>query len=620
VRLFLADCLEHSERSEEAAEQLSRLLDGRESLLEVEAQQLLGKVLLRSGRPREAADLFDALMADPRSKGIRPAVAYDLAGAHLALGRTDRAAAVLFDLIVDDPSSHESSQALQALMSLRQGILTDRELFQSGWVHYHRRRYHQAAQTWDLFIERAPDDPRAPEALFLSARASHRAGTYRPAQERCRQVLSRYPQSQQITSATFLLIRCFEGLGQVDEAIQRYRQFVEAYPWSKLADDALWRIANVYERRHDLKAAEREYWELSQRYPSRRGVGLAMWRAALYAYLRGDDDVALDRLNKLLRRSSGGTLSLGAMYWCARIHQRAGRTGQAEKLLTNLSRRDEDGYYGHKARERLGSSRARPPLKHAPSADIITGSRTAGDCLPPGSESRRRFQKGTILLRLGLLRRARQELSAIHQLAGGHPEVLSELLALYDRYDLSGDALRLAQSAGNGLEEPLLEDMLDRYLYPLGYQEKVTAEARRNGLDPHLIQAVMRVESMFDPLAVSPAGARGLMQVMPATGEEIARELGVPAGEVPNPFSPQWSIRMGTYYLGQQSDTFRGIPELALAAYNGGPGNVMRWQRQFEGADPELFVELIGFRETRLYVRKVLTAHDRYRRLWGDES
>jgi soluble lytic murein transglycosylase len=620
VRLFLAVCLDGSGRFEDAAAQLRRLSDSQESLLGLEAQQLLGNVLLRWGRPQEASDLFGTLIQDPRTKGNRSALTYDLARAHLALERNDLAVTTLSGLMADAPSSQEAFQALQELPSLRPGPLTDRELFQSGCVNFHRGRYQEAARAWDLFVERTPDDPRAPEALFLSARASHRAGTYRRAQERCRLILSLYPQSQQITSASYLLARCFEGLGQSEEAIRQYREFITVYPWSQLADDALWRVAGIYERRHDLEAAEREYWELSQRYASRRGVGLAIWRAALYAYLRGDDETALVRLNKLLRRSSGGTLPLGAMYWSARVHQRAGRREQAEKLLVNLTRRDSDGYYGEKARALLGSQRPGSTIRRLSIGDIMATSRTAVDCLPAESANRRRFEKGTLLLRLGLLRRARQELSVIHQLAGRHPEILSELLQLYNQYHLYGDALRLAQSARSHLEEPLLEETLENYLYPLGYQETVAAEARASGLDPHLVLSLMRVESMFDPLAVSPAGARGLMQVMPATGNEIAQQLGIPPGEVPSPFSPQWSIRMGTYYLGQQLMTFGGHTELALAAYNAGPGNVMRWQRQFQGADPELFVELIGFRETRLYVRKVLTAHARYRRLWGEGS
>ena len=104
---------------------------------------------------------------------------------------------------------------------------------------------------------------------------------------------------------------------------------------------------------------------------------------------------------------------------------------------------------------------------------------------------------------------------------------------------------------------------------------------------------------------------------MPATGREIAERLGVPGGQDISPFDPAWSIRMGVFYLGQQIQAYGGQIQFALAAYNAGPGNTNRWLRRFDGIDPDLFVELIDFRETRQFIKRVLTAQSRYRKVWG---
>lgn len=119
---------------------------------------------------------------------------------------------------------------------------------------------------------------------------------------------------------------------------------------------------------------------------------------------------------------------------------------------------------------------------------------------------------------------------------------------------------------------------------PLAYDDIIEEAAHRFALDAGLIHAVIQTESSFDPLAVSPVGAQGLMQLMPVVQEELG---------VIDPFDPRENIMAGTEYLKRLLDRHRGDVALALASYNAGPGNVARYR----GVPP--------FRETRNYVKKI---------------
>jgi len=144
-----------------------------------------------------------------------------------------------------------------------------------------------------------------------------------------------------------------------------------------------------------------------------------------------------------------------------------------------------------------------------------------------------------------------------------------------------------------------------RLAYPTYYENLVLQEAQATGLDPLLIFALIRQESLFESLATSSASAHGLMQVWPPTGAQIAAELGWPPGyETSDLYRPNVSLRFGTYYLAQQRDRFDGRLDVALAGYNGGPANARRWLQE-AGDDPDLFLELITLDETRLYLQRI---------------
>lgn len=193
----------------------------------------------------------------------------------------------------------------------------------------------------------------------------------------------------------------------------------------------------------------------------------------------------------------------------------------------------------------------------------------------------------------------------------------TERLALADWYRKRGEYYLATVWGIRSLNE---KKTTNGYLfaYPQPFKEIVLEMAEKYHLPPHLIWAVMREESHFRPTIVSPAGALGLMQIMPATGQEIAQRLGVKISPL-DLLRPEINIEFGAFYLRQMLNTFDNNVDKALAAYNGGPGNVQRWSRSPLGITPEDFPTAITYFETRGFLSKVLNSYHTYNWIYGDE-
>jgi soluble lytic murein transglycosylase len=143
----------------------------------------------------------------------------------------------------------------------------------------------------------------------------------------------------------------------------------------------------------------------------------------------------------------------------------------------------------------------------------------------------------------------------------------------------------------------------------------VSAQAREKRLDPYLVLALMRQESVFDPEAVSPARAYGLMQLLPSTAVKVtgaAPDTALPLTE------PRFNIEIGMTYLRQLLDRYNDNLIMAVAAYNAGENAVDKWRNRYPDLAPDEFVEHISYRETRNYVKQVLRNYRTYLRLYAN--
>lgn len=352
------------------------------------------------------------------------------------------------------------------------------------------------------------------------------------------------------------------------------------------------------------------YHELMARVEKTRAAGglarLARWRLAWLDVLAGRDAAALERLDKLARGSIHDIEVQRARYWIA-LTRRGADPAAAQRGLRELAEQVPLSYYGLVSAEHLGAE-APDPVRP------FVGARKA-------QPVHRHAERAGWLLDAGFPELAGYELASWRR--AGRLDRQQRLHAAALLHEV-GDHHRAVQTVVDGfgsvLERGVDPEWIEAWqlAWPRAFEPLVRSAIDEFGFDESLVWAVMREESTYRPAVASPAGAIGLMQIIPPTGQRIAAHLGVDDFEAEEFLRvPQLNIRFGTYYLKSLVGRFAGSQPLAIAAYNAGPEAVNRWLTQQGQRETDAFVESVPYGETRRYVRRVLRSQHVYRLLDG---
>jgi soluble lytic murein transglycosylase len=229
------------------------------------------------------------------------------------------------------------------------------------------------------------------------------------------------------------------------------------------------------------------------------------------------------------------------------------------------------------------------------------------------------YRRAIELKTLGLDADAAQEVAVLTDRYSRDPDALVALSTMLNEVGAYHQALRLARARfrdqlerTGGTFAPALWNVA----YPTGLLPTIKLQGAK-GVDPYLIAAIIREESQYDVKAVSRVGAIGLMQVMPATANNVALRVGLPALGREDLFDQETNIRIGVRYVEQLLEQFSGNLVYTIASYNAGPLAVGNWIAQYRGQGQDEFVELIPYQETRQYVKRVLRTYREYVRLGG---
>jgi soluble lytic murein transglycosylase len=431
-------------------------------------------------------------------------------------------------------------------------------------------------------------------ALWVRAQAERAAGERDAADATC-VLLARSEPQDRLASRALSKAATWRWNADDDEgAFTLFRELTRLFPSSPEAVDAYYAIARIQQEAGHHAQALATYEELVRRYPRATVADDARWRGAWVRYLAGQY-AAAERAFAALAGSHSSNLRAAAEYWRARTLERLGKEDAARSRYARVAEDDATSYYAGLAESRLG----REP---EPAADPVAPPPTPFPAGLTGPHA----ERARALQTLGLLRLARREIDAARD--SGAPAEL--VLEAYEAIGARGPAIRLARVA-----DP---DDVNATLYPLGYWDLVVPASRSRGLDPLFVAALIRQESLFDPEAVSPADAHGLMQLLPSTARRVAASIGEPPPANRQALHhPSLNVELGTALLKSLLEQYGGSRVKALAAYNAGEDAVAKWERRYAGRDSDEFVELISYRETRDYVKAVLSNYRRYQRLYA---
>jgi soluble lytic murein transglycosylase len=407
-------------------------------------------------------------------------------------------------------------------------------------------------------------------------------------------------------SAAYLRARSLVRDGQVVQGRAELVEIPVRFPRdTTAASSALFLLGDLASDDRADRLARTYYRRAALRYPTSRFAAAARFRAAMVELLTGDAAMAGREFDELARRYPRSDEAPASVYWAGRAWALAGDSVKAHARWRKSSQGDATSYYASLAARRLGLPVWAPPQ--------------AVDTFVPVPDADSAVARASLLARLGMTAESRWEYD---RLARASEESTERMLAVANALRSQGLASQAIQLARKALAKGAPADARTyRLVYPVVHQDALLAEAAEQRLDPSFVAALIRQESMFNPAATSPAGARGLMQVMPDLGGKLAGSLGYPVWDPVLLYQPDVSLQLGSFHLQELAVRYTE-PSHVLAAYNAGASRVERWAQRTGVDDPEVFAERIPFVETRGYVRIIYRNQELYRSLyeWPERS
>ncbi len=587
----------------EAAEATLRRALSRDARSGVRADlyTLFGEVLAQRHEEEGAFAAWRAALNETRDAERRASILLSIATTEERTGRDEEAATTYKLIWYAHPTTDEAriaSHRLEVLeeflgRSQRDGIDWRRR----GDRLFRSRRNQEALDAYDRALESGLSRAERRRAERQRAHALFRERRYPEAVE----AFGKLPQQEDVP---IWLARSRARAGDVPQAIREFERIAEKKRGTMSARGRFL-AALLLDGRGYTERARQHYLAVAESRMSGGMGDAASWRLGWAAYREGRYEQATAHFDHLIIRKQGdGIGQLRPRYWRARALERRGDE-RAGSEFAAVAREYPVSYYGWRARERAAPSDELPPLN-----GVVGEGRAV---LGPRDLARPR-----ILLQAGLVEQAREDLRRLVRRARGLSERLelaqlcTEVADYYSAQRVVVDPYSetLARGPRAGLEE------LWWYAWPSAYSQMVDEVTRgSDGVEPELVYSIMREESGYRAKVVSPVGARGLLQIMAATGERLARSKGLASFAPDDLFEPRTNIGLGSHYLGELARQFEGRLSASIASYNAGPAAVEEWKLASADRDDE-WVEAIPYDQTRSYVKRVLRSLHAYRVLY----
>lgn len=555
-----------------------------------------------------------------------------LAGqSYLALGLPDQAYARFQESIQNYPSAYDSYSGLVALVEA--GIPVDE--FYRGLVDYYAGRYGLAIDAFNRYLNLTPDHNGS--AHYFKAFALRAINQEQDAINEWRLLINDHPDDRFFVDAwEDIAYTQWAFLDKYQEAADTLLSFVANNPLNDQAPQVLFEAGKILERNNQLSDAAAIWSRLIDEYPLAEISSKGLFSAGITFYRLGNYEEAMARFQRYLLLGGTPSESAAASFWIGKTNATAGNQEAAITAWQQAVDKDPTGYYSERAKDLLTG---KPLLASGndPISEInLNQERMIAEVwlvqnfdLPADTnlitmapfESDLIYLQAKALWDIGNYQDARNLYENLREKYADDPANLFRLTNHFLEIGLYRSAI---YSSRQILDLANMDDFqtfsaplwFNHIRFGYYYPELVNQAAENYDLDPFFVLSLMRQESFFEGFIASSAGARGVMQIMPATGEEIHGLLGWPVEYDSNDlYNPTINIRFGTSYIARMRDYFNGDLFAALAAYNAGPGNVSNWEGLAHN-DPDLFMEIIPYEETRRYLSNIYEFYKIYQSLY----
>lgn len=580
----------------------------------------IGEIYTAQGDDNSAVRVYMSLYESTDNDYTKAEADLRAGQTYLRLELPEQAYARFNDAVSNYPRAYASYLALIALLDAGQPVSD----FDRGLVDYFAGQYGLAAEAFLRYLNTDPNhDGSAHHYLAL---ALLQIGQPEQAIDAWQTLIRDHPDNRFWAQAWDEISTVqAQYLGDTLGAAETLLIFVSKNKQAAEAPAYLFDAARLQERAGNLPQAAQTWERILNEYPTAPEGYRALFLAGITRYRLGDYANALTTFQRTRSLASEKEDEAMSELWIGKTQLKLGNRAEAESAWRLAANADPTGYYSERAAQLLRNEAPFTPPQFYDLAYLLETDRPAAEdwlrhtfALPPETDlsgvgelaSDRRWQRGQAFWELGLYAEANDEFEALRLSVQEDPVASYHLLNGLLEHSMYRCAILTSRQI---LDLANLNDAstltapryFNRVRFGVYYPELVLPAAQRNGLNPMLLLSVIRQESFFQSFARSAAGARGPMQIMPATGAEIAAYLGWPQGYTADDlYRPVINIPFGASYLARQQNAFEGDLYAALAAYNGGGGNAAEWQSLAQG-DPDLFVEVIRFNETRDYIRRV---------------
>ena len=580
---------------------------GAKSPLEPSAQEKIGDIYLSKGDAANSINTYKGLLTGHSDNPQTPHILYKLIPLLLQSNRQGEAFPFIKRLLTEFPQAEYSDNSfISQVLSGEVRKLNIDEFSTRAKGLLKARNYEKAIEESKAYLFEGPpwfpyDVPlkHDDKLSFLLGQVFYQARNYKKAVEIFKELFSSAGDGKIRQESLIYLAKAYIKLKDFKSARDVLKTFISVYNDSGLRGEALYRLAMIAKDEGNLNLTAVFLKQLIAENPSSSYRNDAQWQVGWLLYSQGNLEESLETLNHL----ENSPLRMRAVYWQGKISLMLGKKDNAARLFKIAADSFPPVYYSVKSRKALEEI-SDHELQEVNFKIQKYESQNSYESLP--------MKRAQRLLGLGLNNLALKELASMNYRQD--PINISLL------YRQAGDFYHSYISARSLSYD--FTDFAYQLAFPEGYKELVESAANELQIDPLLVYAVMMQESEFDEKAVSGAGAVGLLQIMPGTGEMIARKLSHPSFKQDKLFLPAINISFGAWYLKTMITRFKGNLPLAVAAYNAGPNTVDEWLKKWGGLDTDEFVENIPYQETRKYVERVIGYYEAYKTIYryGSEA